>query len=163
MVQQVTDDVVSEKERPLSEYTREEILKLIEENGGPEGLDLRGRQSDLVVVVLQKLAFDSLCYRMLSHCLTVQEKLRAEVIVMAERQMVSISVTLTEAERRLRSLSPERLRVANDFLAYLQEREENEATAELLSIPGFEAAFQRAVQQAESGEVVRFEDIHRDV
>jgi hypothetical protein len=88
--------------------------------------------------------------------------LRAEVIVMAERQMVSISVTLTEAERRLRSLSPERLRVANDFLAYLQEREENEATAELLSIPGFEAAFQHAVQQAESGEVVRFEDIRRD-
>ena len=77
--------------------------------------------------------------------------------------MVSISVTLTEAERRLRRLSPERLRVANDFLAYLQEREENEATAELLSIPGFEAAFQRAVQQAESGEVVRFEDIRRDV
>jgi len=41
--------------------------------------------------------------------------------------------------------------------------EENEAIAELLSIPGFEAAFQRAVQQAESGEVVRFEDIRRDV
>jgi uncharacterized protein YjbI with pentapeptide repeats len=27
----------------MSEYTREEILKLIEENGGPEGLDLSGR------------------------------------------------------------------------------------------------------------------------
>ena len=62
---------------------------------------------------------------------------------------------LAEAERRLRSLSPERLRVANDFLAYLQEREENEATAELLSIPGFEAAFRRAVEQVERGEVVR--------
>jgi hypothetical protein len=85
------------------------------------------------------------------------------VIAVEKRQVVNISVTLTEAERRLRSLSPERLRVANDFLAYLQEREENEATAELLSIPGFEAAFQRAVQQAESGEVVRFEDIRRDV
>ena len=42
-----------------------------------------------------------------------------------------------------------------DFLAYLQEREGNEATAELLSIPGFEAAFQRAVEQVEGGEVVR--------
>jgi len=30
----------------MSEYTKEEILKLIEENGGPEGLWLRGRQSD---------------------------------------------------------------------------------------------------------------------
>jgi len=70
---------------------------------------------------------------------------------------------LTEAERHLRNLLPERLRVANDFLAYLQEHGESKAIAELLSIPGFEAAFQRAVQQAESGEVVRFEDIHRDV
>ncbi len=70
---------------------------------------------------------------------------------------------LAEAERRLRGLSPERLRVASDFLAYLQEREENEATAELLNIPGFEEAFQRAAEQAESGDVVRFEDIRRDV
>ena len=30
----------------MSEYTREEILKLIEENGGPEVLYLRDRQSD---------------------------------------------------------------------------------------------------------------------
>lgn len=83
--------------------------------------------------------------------------------MVGERQVVNISTILTEAERRLRSLSPERLRVANDFLAYLQEREESEATAELLSIPGFEAAFQRAVEQAESGKVVRFKDIRRDV
>ena len=82
---------------------------------------------------------------------------------MGERQAVNTDAILTEAERRLRSLSPERLRVANDFLAYLQEREENQATAELLSIPGFEAAFGRAVEQADSGDVVRFEDIRRDV
>jgi len=77
--------------------------------------------------------------------------------------MANTTSILTEAERRLRSLSPERLRVANDFLAYLQEREESEATAELLSIPGFEAAFRRAVEQVERGEVVRFENIRRDV
>lgn len=82
---------------------------------------------------------------------------------MREKQMVNTNAILTEAERRLRSLSFERLRVANDFLAYLQEREESEATAELLSIPGFEAAFRRAVEQADSGEVVRFEDVRRDV
>jgi hypothetical protein len=74
-----------------------------------------------------------------------------------------VNTALTEAERRLRSLSPERLLVANDFLAYLQEREENEATAELLSIPGFAAAFRRAVEQADRGDVVNFEDIRRDV
>ena len=72
-------------------------------------------------------------------------------------------VILSEAEERLRSLSPERVRTANDFLAYLQEREENEATAELLGISGFAEAFQRAVAQAQQGQVVRFEDIRRDV
>jgi hypothetical protein len=77
--------------------------------------------------------------------------------------MVQMSTVLSEAEHRLRSLSPKRLRVANDFLAYLQEREENEATAELLGIPGFEAAFRLAVAQADSGHVVHFEDIRRDV
>ena len=82
---------------------------------------------------------------------------------MGEQQIVSTSVILTEAERRLRSLSLERLRVANDFLAYLEEREENEATAELLDISGFEAAFLRAAEQADSGDVVRFEDVRRDV
>ena len=71
--------------------------------------------------------------------------------------------TLAEAEQRLRSLSPQRLRVANDFLAYLQEREESEATTELLSIPGFEAAFRQAVEQADAGDVVRLEDVRRDV
>ena len=82
--------------------------------------------------------------------------------MMEERQVVDASAVLTQAEHRLRSLSPERLRVANDFLAYLQEREENQATAGLLNIPGFEAAFRRAVEQADSGDTVRFEDVRRD-
>jgi len=43
---------------PLSEYTREEMLKLIKENGGPEGLDLRGGQSDQAVVVLYNVIMD---------------------------------------------------------------------------------------------------------
>jgi hypothetical protein len=73
------------------------------------------------------------------------------------------SAALTEAEQRLKMLSPERLRAANDFLAYLQEREENEATAELLGIPGFQESFDRALAQAECGQVVRFEDVRRDV
>jgi len=74
-----------------------------------------------------------------------------------------MSEMLTKVEYRLHSLSLERLRVADDFLAYLQEREENEATAELLGIPGFEATFQHASKQAYRGDVVRFEDIRRDV
>jgi len=82
---------------------------------------------------------------------------------METRSHTDTETMLIEAQSRLRSLSPERLRVANDFLAYLQEREEDEATAELLNIPGFEEAFRRGVEQADSGDVVRFEDVRRDV
>lgn len=70
---------------------------------------------------------------------------------------------LEEAKRRLERLSPDRLRVASDFLAYLEEREQSEATEELLNIPGFEERFRRAVQQVEEGRIVRFEDVRRDV
>jgi len=73
------------------------------------------------------------------------------------------TILLQQAERRLQRLSPERLRVADDFLAYLEEREESDATQELLNIPGFEEAFQLAVQEARAGYVARFEDIRRDV
>ena len=70
---------------------------------------------------------------------------------------------LEEAQKRLLRLSPEKLRVVSDFLAYLEEREENEATAELLNIPGFEQALQEAMQEAKAGEVVSFDSIRRHV
>jgi hypothetical protein len=70
---------------------------------------------------------------------------------------------LEDAKQRLRSLSTSRLRVANDFLAYLVEREENEATQELLGIPGFEDVFYDAVVQSKAGEVVSFNDVRREV
>jgi hypothetical protein len=46
-------------------------------------------------------------------------------------------------------------------LIYLEEREENEATRELLSLPGLKDAFRHAVQQADAGQVVSFESIRR--
>jgi len=61
----------------------------------------------------------------------------------------AMAALLQELECRLGRLSPERLRVVNDFLAYLEERESSEATQELLKVPGFEEAFQRALKQAE--------------
>jgi hypothetical protein len=71
-------------------------------------------------------------------------------------------IMLEEAKQRLERLSRERLRVALDFLAYLEEREQSEATEELLAIPGFEQAFERAREQREAGKLVRFEDVKRD-
>lgn len=80
-----------------------------------------------------------------------------------ESQQEDNSLLLQDAENRLRRLSSERLRVVSDFLAYLEEREESEATAELLNIPGFEPAFREALKQAENGEVIPFSRVRRDV
>jgi anion-transporting ArsA/GET3 family ATPase len=84
---------------------------------------------------------------------TAQTKVRA----------ADMTKALDEAIQHLERLSPDRLRVASDFLAYLEEREQSEATEELLEIPGFEEAFRRAAQQVEKGQIVRFTDIQRDV
>jgi hypothetical protein len=73
------------------------------------------------------------------------------------------AILIEKTASRLRRLSLARLQVANDFLAYLEEREQSEATEELLKIPGFEEAFHRALEQVKEGKVVRFEDIRRDV
>lgn len=69
---------------------------------------------------------------------------------------------LQAAEQRLRHLSIDRLRVALDFLAYLEQKEENEATEELLNIPGLTTEFHGAMQEAALGEVVPFSHIRRD-
>ncbi|MFN3762471.1 MAG: hypothetical protein ACK4WK_04620 [Anaerolineae bacterium] len=74
----------------------------------------------------------------------------------------SREILLKEVERRLRTLSIERLQVARDFLAYLEERESAEATEELLRMSGFEEALAQALRQAEKGEIVRFEDVRRN-
>ena len=66
-------------------------------------------------------------------------------------------------ENILRRLSPERLRVAADFLAYLEERESNEATDELLSISNFMEDYKEAMHDIENGNVVSFKSIRRHV
>ena len=70
---------------------------------------------------------------------------------------------LAEAKNYLNNLSLQKLKVAVDFLAYLQEKEEDAATKELLSIPNFESELQAAEAEAEAGEVVSWQDIRRDV
>lgn len=60
-------------------------------------------------------------------------------------------------------LSPERLRVAADFLAYLAERESNEATEELLEIPSFVEAFERSKQDVAAGRVTDWRKVRDDV
>jgi hypothetical protein len=64
---------------------------------------------------------------------------------------MSPSEILHQAKERLERLSEDRLRVADDFLAYLEEREANEATDELLRIPGFLAAFEKSEEEVHLG------------
>ena len=71
--------------------------------------------------------------------------------------------TVQKIEAILQRLSPERLRVAADFLAYLDERESNDATEELLSIPNFKEDFQEALQDFKNVDVVYFKSIRRYV
>jgi hypothetical protein len=48
-------------------------------------------------------------------------------------------------------------------LAYLDERESNDATEELLSIPNFLEDYQEAMQDIERGDVVPLKSIRRHV
>ncbi len=70
---------------------------------------------------------------------------------------------IEKAEQLLPLLSPERLQSVVDFISYLYERECWEATEELEAIPGFVEGFERAKKQTKNNDVVRFEDIRRDV
>jgi hypothetical protein len=85
--------------------------------------------------------------------------------IMMTVQTVSEEKTrlIEKAEELLHLLSPERLQSVVDFMSYLYERECWEATEELEAIPGFIEGFERAKKQAKDNEVVRFEDIRRDV
>jgi hypothetical protein len=66
-------------------------------------------------------------------------------------------------QQRVMALSVDRLRLAEDFLAYLAEREDNAATRELLAIPGFRSALKRAEQDAAAGKGVPYTKVRRDV
>ena len=68
---------------------------------------------------------------------------------------------LHQAKERLERLSEDRLRVAADFLVYLEERESNEATEELLQIPGFLDDFRRAEKEVRAGRLTPVEALKR--
>jgi len=66
-----------------------------------------------------------------------------------------------QAKQRLKGLSPEHLRVANEFLAYLETQESAEATAELLAIPGLLEAVAESEADIAAGRVVFLDDIRK--
>lgn len=60
-------------------------------------------------------------------------------------------------------LPPERLAVVLDFLAYLIEREDNDATTALLAMSGFAEELKAAEHEANAGELIDWHMIRRDV
>ncbi len=68
---------------------------------------------------------------------------------------------LDQAKHRLEMLSLQRLQVADDFLAYLAERESDQATAELLAIPGFLDTLRQAEEAIEAGKLTPVEELRR--
>lgn len=58
-------------------------------------------------------------------------------------------------------LSPRSIRAAYDFLAYLADKESEEATEELLAIPGFLEAVQKAEKEIAEGKFTAVEKLQR--
>lgn len=67
------------------------------------------------------------------------------------------------AEHRLKALPPGKLRVAAEFLAYLENAASDRATAELLSIPGFLADVGKAHKEIAAGKAVPWRKVLRGV
>lgn len=71
---------------------------------------------------------------------------------------------LDRAKKRLEELTPARLRAADEFLAYLEERESDEATEELLGLPGFREALEEGEREAQAGNLTQrdgVDQLHR--
>lgn len=60
-------------------------------------------------------------------------------------------------------LSSDRLQLVAEFLAYLADKESEEATQELLDIPGFIESFERGKKDIAEGRVANWRTIRTDV
>ncbi len=65
------------------------------------------------------------------------------------------------AKEYIDKLSADKLLVAAEFLAYLVEKDEDDATDELLKIPGFTEAFTKAQENVREGKVISVEQLKR--
>ena len=65
-----------------------------------------------------------------------------------------------QIQKYVEQLSPEKLLIAVDFLAYLATREDD-ATQELLEIVGFKENFDRARENVKQGKVITVDKLKR--
>ena len=73
----------------------------------------------------------------------------------------------TELQRRavmlIEQLSTEKLKIANDYLAYLQDKEAWEATHELASDREVAKSLERAEADVKAGRLKHWSDVRRDL
>ena len=67
------------------------------------------------------------------------------------------------AKETLENLPPQQLKVAAEFLRYLDERASVEATEELLKIPGLLEDLAEAERDFAEGKAVNWRELRRDV
>jgi hypothetical protein len=67
------------------------------------------------------------------------------------------------AKETLEGLPPEQLKIAAEFLRYLDERASEEATQELLKIPGLREDLAEAERAVAEGRTVSWREVRRDV
>jgi len=68
-----------------------------------------------------------------------------------------------QAKEIVDGLSPRRLRAAAEFLAYLRERDSEDATQELLRIPGLVQGVRAAEREIARGRTAPWRQVRRDV
>lgn len=67
------------------------------------------------------------------------------------------------AEHRLKALPPDKLKVAAEFLIFLETSASDKATAELLRIPGLVEDVRKAHQGIAAGKGVEWRKVRHDV
>ena len=68
-----------------------------------------------------------------------------------------------QIDQYLDRLSSDRLQLVAEFLAYLADKESEEATQELLGLPGFIESFERGKKDIAEGRVANWRTIRSDV
>ncbi len=72
-------------------------------------------------------------------------------------------VLYQQAAELIQQLSQEKLRMAVDYLTYLQDKEAWEATHELANVPEIAESLKRAEADTKAGRLRSWQDVRRDV
>jgi proline dehydrogenase len=78
-------------------------------------------------------------------------------------KIMNTSELRQQINQYLEQLSGDGLEIVADFLAYLADKESEEATQELLDIPGFIESFERGKKDIAEGRVANWKTIRSDV